>query len=174
VIKCILWGNAVSSSLATNTGQWRGSDFQVVIAGSNGYTKYGFPLPAGYVAPADLGTAAIQAPLDCSGYDTYLGVRIFTDVPFDPDLCAAACTAQSEYNRAHPPINADGSAGYVQTCQFFDTYMLLKNGKPQFQECALVSPPPSSPRHHSLFSEIPFKCSCPSHLVECMRRLELE
>jgi len=139
VIKCILWGNAVSSSLATNTGQWRGSDFQVVIAGSNGYTKYGFPLPAGYVAPADLGTAAIQAPLDCSGYDTYLGVRIFTDVPFDPDLCAAACTAQSEYNRAHPPINADGSAGYVQTCQFFDTYMLLKNGKPQFQECALYS-----------------------------------
>lgn len=128
----------MSPSLATNVGQWRGSSFQVVIAGSNGYTKYSFPLPSGYTTPTDLGAAAIQAPLDCSGYDTYLGVRIFKDSPFDPSLCAAACTAQTEYNLAHPPVNTDGSKGHVQTCQFFDTYMLLKNGKPQFQECALV------------------------------------
>ncbi|KXJ87526.1 hypothetical protein Micbo1qcDRAFT_236389 [Microdochium bolleyi] len=134
VIKCVFWGQAVSANLATNVGQWRGSQFQVVIAGSNGYNKFGTPAIPKYNGPVDLGNAAIQAPLDCSGYDTYLGVKTFKDVPFDPSLCAAACTAQSDYNRAHPP-----SSGYVKTCQFFTTYMLIKNGEPQFQECALYT-----------------------------------
>ncbi|KAH7014187.1 uncharacterized protein B0I36DRAFT_355439 [Microdochium trichocladiopsis] len=134
VMKCILWGQAVSAASATNTGQWR-NDFQVVIAGSNGYTKTDISPIDGYDGPTPLGNAAIQAPLDCSGYDTYLGVKIFQTGVFDANLCATACTAQSDYNRRHPPANG----GYVKTCQFFSTYMLLKNGIAQHQECALYT-----------------------------------
>ena len=36
--KCTLWGSSISAADATNTGQWR-ADFEVVIAGSNGYDK---------------------------------------------------------------------------------------------------------------------------------------
>ncbi|KEQ68811.1 hypothetical protein M436DRAFT_34433, partial [Aureobasidium namibiae CBS 147.97] len=37
-IKCVFWGGAVVSSNANNFGQWR-ANFQVLIAGSNGYMK---------------------------------------------------------------------------------------------------------------------------------------
>ncbi|KAL2062072.1 hypothetical protein VTL71DRAFT_6338 [Oculimacula yallundae] len=37
-IKCVLWGNKIDSTTATNVGQNRAS-FQVVIAGSNGYNR---------------------------------------------------------------------------------------------------------------------------------------
>ncbi|KAK0106052.1 hypothetical protein ONS95_004558 [Cadophora gregata] len=37
-IKCILWGETVSNTTATNYGQFRAS-FQVVVAGSNGYNR---------------------------------------------------------------------------------------------------------------------------------------
>ncbi|KAF2468768.1 uncharacterized protein BDR25DRAFT_304752 [Lindgomyces ingoldianus] len=35
-IKCVLWAGQVNAANAVNTGQWR-ANFQVVIAGSNGY-----------------------------------------------------------------------------------------------------------------------------------------
>lgn len=68
-----------------------------------------------------------------------MGSKIFTNGPFDPKLCAAACTAQSEYNLRHPPKNAP-----AQTCQFFNTFFVLKNGVPEGQYCSLVS----LPSHH--------------------------
>ena len=66
---------------------------------------------------------------------TYLGSRIFNTGPFDPQLCATACTSQTSYNEAHPP--SDGSAPKV--CRFFNTYMLLENGQPLGQYCALYT-----------------------------------
>ncbi|KAH0165561.1 hypothetical protein KCU67_g4683, partial [Aureobasidium melanogenum] len=64
---------------------------------------------------------------------SYLGVRIFQSGPFDISKCAAACTAQADYARAHPPSNG----GEIKTCQFYNTYMLMKNGEPVGQYCAL-------------------------------------
>ncbi|ETS87155.1 hypothetical protein PFICI_00983 [Pestalotiopsis fici W106-1] len=133
VIKCVFWGGPVYSTNAKNTGQWR-SSFEVVIAGSNGYNSVGpFASPTGYTGTY-IGQKAINAPLCPSGSDSYLGVKAFTSGPFDPSLCAAACSAQSDYNRAHP-----ASDGTYKTCQFYNTYMLIKNGGTGQQLCAMYA-----------------------------------
>ncbi|KAI0416359.1 hypothetical protein F5X98DRAFT_388110 [Xylaria grammica] len=133
LIKCVFWGGPTSVDNAKNTG-FRYYDFDIVIAGSNAYDSLTAPLEDRYAAPESLGTAQLNAPSDCGGFDTYLGSKMFTDGPFDPALCAAACTAQSEYNLAHPP-----TTGSAQTCQFFNTYLLLKNGLPEGQVCSMYS-----------------------------------
>ncbi|KAI0533713.1 hypothetical protein GGR58DRAFT_521176 [Xylaria digitata] len=133
LIKCVFWGGATSVDNAKNTG-FRYYDFDIVIAGSNAYDSLTAPPEDGYATPISLGTAQLNAPSDCGGFDTYMGSKMFTDSPFDPSLCAAACTAQSEYNLAHPP-----ATGPVQTCQFFNTYLLLKNGLPEGQVCSMYS-----------------------------------
>ena len=64
-----------------------------------------------------------------------MGVKIFTGGPFDPRLCAAACTATSNYDRAHGlPTKAN-----PQTCQFYNTYLLLNNTVPVGQYCAMYN-----------------------------------
>ncbi|KAK8036389.1 hypothetical protein PG991_001526 [Apiospora marii] len=133
-IKCVFWGGPVSKDNTKNAGQWR-NKFQVVMAGSNGYVSKSIAPQPGYNGPTYLGNAAINAPLDCSGADTYIQPKVFTGGPFDAGLCAAACSAQSAYNLAHPP--SDGSK--PKTCQFFNTYMLLKNGVPEGQYCSLYT-----------------------------------
>lgn len=111
-IKCVFWGGEVSSDSLSNTGQWR-DQFQVVIAGSNGYMNNTLVPVPGFSEPTDLGNAAINAPYDSQGYNTYMGSTIFTSGPFNASLCAGYCQAQNVYNLAHPP--SDGSP--VQTCQ---------------------------------------------------------
>lgn len=66
-----------------------------------------------------------------------MGSTIFTDGPFNVQLCADACSMKSAYNLAHPPT--DGSP--VQTCQFFNTYILYVNTitNLQGQYCAMYS-----------------------------------
>lgn len=96
VIKCVYYGGPVTAASATNDGQWR-LDFQVVIAGSNGYVNNSIATPAGYQAPVFLGDAAINAPSDCNNQDTYMGVKIFTTGVFDIGKCAAACSSQCKY-----------------------------------------------------------------------------
>lgn len=132
-IKCAIYGYPVAVKAATNTGQWR-QDFQVVIAGSNGYSKTNKDLPTvkDFNTPASL-PAAINAPLD-NGYDTYNGMRLFNDNPFDPALCGAACEAQTEYDMAHPD-----SDGKYKPCNFFTTYILTRNGVPLGTYCALYT-----------------------------------
>jgi len=105
-----------------------------VVAGSNGYVNNSISYEAGYNAPVSLGSAAIDAPNDCSGSGTYLGVKLFTSGVFDPNLCLAACTAQTEYNMATAPKD-----GHALSCQFFTTYILYKNGLPVGQYCSLYS-----------------------------------
>ncbi|KAK4561353.1 hypothetical protein LTR86_004670 [Recurvomyces mirabilis] len=133
VIKCVYYGGPVTAASATNVGQWR-DDFHVVIAGSNGYINNSISTPAGYTGPVALGNAAINAPVDCAGRDTYMGVKIFTSGPFDASLCAAACSSQSVYNLAHPPQN-----GVAQTCQFFNTYVLYNGTQSVGQYCSLYN-----------------------------------
>ncbi|KAH0378942.1 hypothetical protein KCU92_g8453, partial [Aureobasidium melanogenum] len=124
-LKCSFWGSALDLSTATNKGQWR-SSFQVGIAGSNGYTSYkvGGPI-AGWDAPQSLNTSAMNAPVrDCAGTWTYMGFKLFQSGPFDPNLCSAACNAQTAYNLAHPP-----STGKASKCAAFGTYILTMTNK---------------------------------------------
>ena len=132
VTKCVYWGGPLSADTAVNQGQYR-RDFHVVIAGSNGYTSTSISTPPGYGSAVPL-NGGINAPLDCNKADTYMGVKIFSTGPFDAGRCAAACTAQSEYNLRHPPQGKK-----AQTCQFFNTYVLYKNQDPVGQYCSLYS-----------------------------------
>jgi len=94
-----------------------------VIAGSNGYVSNNVDIPAGYTDPYYAGNASTNAPLDCNQQDTYLGFKLFNDAaPFSIQRCAAACTAQTEYNVAHPPEYP----AKPEACTFFDTYILNK------------------------------------------------
>ncbi|KAI0397632.1 hypothetical protein F5Y17DRAFT_318901 [Xylariaceae sp. FL0594] len=133
VIKCVYWGGYISADNANNNGQYR-EQFHVVIAGSNGYVKNTVPNVPGYTG-VYLGNASINAPLNCLGQDTYMGVKIFTTSFFDPSLCAAACVSQNEYNVAHPP--QDGTAPKI--CKFFVTYLSERNGSPEGQICAMYT-----------------------------------
>jgi hypothetical protein len=141
-IKCSIYGYPVAEASATNQGQYR-QDFHVVIAGSNGYSKLngamckGAPAVADFQAPADL-PAAINAPLiqkDGKDYDTYNGMRLFNTNPYDPSLCAAACEAQTAFDKEHL-ANADGE---YKPCNFFTSYILTKNGVPLGTYCALYT-----------------------------------
>jgi len=111
-----------------------------VIAGSNAYVNNIVTTPPGYTAPYFANNASINAPLDCNGQDTYLGewirsvvrkeqtntlqgYKLFADgAPFNIQRCAAACTAQTDYNFAHPPA----APANPKACTFFDTYILSK------------------------------------------------
>ncbi|KAL1620449.1 hypothetical protein SLS56_009680 [Neofusicoccum ribis] len=119
-IKCSFWGSALDATTATNTGQWR-AGFEVAIAGSNAYTSNTIARKIdGWSDPLDLGKAVMQAPLyDAAETWTYMGYKLFQDGPYDVELCAAACDAQTQYNIAHPP-----SSGYTPLCAAFGTYQL--------------------------------------------------
>ncbi|KAL1626318.1 hypothetical protein SLS56_006902 [Neofusicoccum ribis] len=101
VIKCVLWGGPITPETATNTGQWR-NQFQVVVAGSNGYVKSYSGTAAANIPSVDgydggfLNNKAINAVTDCNGVYTYMGYRLFNDdQPFSPSRCADICNEQS-------------------------------------------------------------------------------
>ncbi|KAF1999922.1 hypothetical protein P154DRAFT_211563 [Amniculicola lignicola CBS 123094] len=134
VIKCSLWGGPVFAKNAVNDGQWR-NDFHVVISGSNGYINEAFTKCPDYKF-LYYGNAAINAPLDCEGKDTYMGYKRFNDsLPYNPARCEAVCQETNTYNLAHPPT--DGSE--VKLCNFFNSYVLSKNGVKQGQVCSMYT-----------------------------------
>lgn len=119
-IKCSFFGAPITTADATNVGQYTGQ-FHVVIAGSNTYTTAPQPQP-GYTGPVSIGNASIISPTSAN---TYMGVQSFPMTqPFDPSVCAAACTEKSAYNTRHA---AAGTAPRI--CNFFDAYILYKNGQ---------------------------------------------
>ncbi|KAI8960265.1 hypothetical protein F5Y11DRAFT_367547 [Daldinia sp. FL1419] len=151
-IKCIFWGGLVSTETASNTGQYL-ADFHVVIAGSNGYMKQTVPPVPGYdgeptgngtidVPPDDMDPSpttrttasrtTTSRPTNTAQGGTYIGSRIFTNTFFDPG--AALCDAQNRNNLANPPAR-----GQPQICRFFTTYLILRNGRPAGQYCALYT-----------------------------------
>lgn len=132
-IKCSFWGGPLTLGSAKNTGQWR-NQFHVVIAGSNAYVNSNIPSVPGYAPVQSLGAAAINAERDCNGVDTYMGYKLFTNTPFDVKLCAAACDAETAYNVAHPP-----SSGKPRKCNFWNTYLLDRNGESQGQYCSMYT-----------------------------------
>ena len=97
MIKCAFYNKPVQPAEATNVGQYQGSDFHLVIAGSNAYAKTA-PKLDGYTGPTAFGNAAIAAP----GNVGYMRIQTFgTDVPLDPKVCADSCAAQTAYNGRH-------------------------------------------------------------------------
>ncbi|KAF3920984.1 hypothetical protein ABW20_dc0103641 [Dactylellina cionopaga] len=137
--KCTLWSFPFLAGAADNTGETR-KDFKVVIAASVGYVK---PYVASNLANfTSAGTnlyGSINAPL-LNGDNTYLGVKTYPtqDVNvdyFEPAVCAAACDAQSAYNSRHH----ENTPCSYKACNFFDTYVVLKDGKAQGLTCTLYS-----------------------------------
>ncbi|KAF1980186.1 hypothetical protein BU23DRAFT_3723 [Bimuria novae-zelandiae CBS 107.79] len=140
-VKCALFGYPVGAAAATNAGQWRGPEdangeaFHVVIAGSNGYSKLAPVRPAptvpGFSGPVSL-PAAINAPPEA---DTYNGMKLYNDGPFDPSVCAAACQAQTKFDKE---VLVDSEGNY-RACNFFNAYVLLKNDVPQGTYCSFYT-----------------------------------
>ncbi|KAI1734590.1 hypothetical protein F4680DRAFT_437979 [Xylaria scruposa] len=131
-IKCVFWGGPVSKDNANNYGQWR-DDFDVVIAGSNGYVNHTIAPAAGYGGPEFLGNVAIDAPLGCGHIDTHVDTSLFLGGPFDATLCATACDVKRKLAAAASPLLG------LKTCNFFNTYLLNKNGLSVGQYCVLYS-----------------------------------
>jgi hypothetical protein len=131
-IKCAFFGAPITTAAATNVGQYTGQ-FHVVIAGSNTYTTAPQPQP-GYTGPVSVGNASIISP---TAANTYMGVQSFPQTqPFDPSVCAAACTAKSAYNTRH------AAAGVApRLCEFFDAYILYKNGVNGVFTCTYYTTP---------------------------------
>lgn len=77
-IKCDLYKGTITPDMPLNEGHFQ-QDFHVVIAGSNAYVRdVNFdviPNIAGYKTEVYTGSGAIEAPLDCYGNDTYMGVQ---------------------------------------------------------------------------------------------------
>ncbi|CAI0643152.1 unnamed protein product [Colletotrichum noveboracense] len=124
--KCTLYGANVDDSSAKNDGQWR-AYFHVGIKGSNAYNKLAPPpQQAGFSGPTALG-GAINAP------GNYMGAKYYPG-PFDPSQCAAACLATTAYDKKHPK-----SDGTYDACNFFNAYVLSKNGAPQGTYCSMYT-----------------------------------
>lgn len=128
--KCTLWGSTIDNTTATNSGQYR-DGFQVVIAASNGYIKSDNPQP-----PTPPGW---KNPQSCSGAhshpSTCIGQHFFPG-PFDPNVCAAYATSQNALNGA---TSASSSLYNPKHCNFFNSYMLKRNGKPLGTYCSLFA-----------------------------------
>ncbi|KAI4920641.1 uncharacterized protein J4E92_008284 [Alternaria infectoria] len=131
-IKCSFWGGPVYTDTANNNGQWR-EQFEVAIAGSNGYSSLTTQSAEGY-KQVELKNNAINSPLDCNKQGSYMGYKLFVQPAFDAKLCAAACKEQNKWATEHPP--ADGKP---QLCRYFNTYILLKNGVSQGQYCSMYT-----------------------------------
>jgi hypothetical protein len=84
-------GGPVTTANAVNSGQYR-NEYQVVIAGSNGYVNKSSDIVPGYSPGNYLDGKVINAPNDCNGASTYIGNQYWNDgKPFDTARCAAAC-----------------------------------------------------------------------------------
>lgn len=127
-IKCSLWGSPVNSGAATNVGQWQ-DQFHVVISGSNGYSKNAAPPSyTNFTGPEELGGAIVG-----SGY---IGSSFFSG-PYDPSQCAAACQAQTEFDKEHI-VHSDGT---YDACNYFNSFVLSDNNVPQGTECQYYTSP---------------------------------
>ncbi|RDW66030.1 hypothetical protein BP6252_09665 [Coleophoma cylindrospora] len=126
--KCTLWGSIIDGTTATNAGQWR-DGFEVVITGSNGYTKANTTTPVtppGWTNPQSC-DGAHSHPSTCIGNHFFPG-------PFDPQVCASFAQAQNIKN------GASTGRGYANNhCNFFNAYMLKQDGKPKGTYCSLFA-----------------------------------
>ncbi|ESZ89475.1 hypothetical protein SBOR_10140 [Sclerotinia borealis F-4128] len=136
--KCTLWGSGVDSASATNAGQYR-DQFQVVITGSNGYSKIvAPPTQPGWQPPQQCGggSKAHSHPSTCLGQAFFPG-------PYNPAVCAGYATAQNAKNLALVSSWMQLIYKFLDyspyECKFFNSYVLKKNGKPLGTYCSLFT-----------------------------------
>ncbi|KAI1336866.1 hypothetical protein F5Y15DRAFT_392442 [Xylariaceae sp. FL0016] len=134
--KCSLWGSGVEAAAATNMGQSRGS-FEVVVTGSNGYTKAGTTTPAtppNWTKPQSCSGSLHHHPSTCIGETIFKG-------PFDVSLCAAYADKQNQVNAATGYFGKFWNYfGYNRgKCNFFNAAMVKQDGKPVGTYCKLFS-----------------------------------
>jgi hypothetical protein len=123
-IKCGLWSGTITPDVAMNEGQFQ-EDFEVVIAGSNAYVRDVIdtvPIPnvVGYTTEVYDHGAAIQAPVDCRGKDTYLGVMQWYDGKYSARRCLDQCDD-------------------TPSCNFVNTFFQRKNAIPYSQHCSMFT-----------------------------------
>lgn len=134
--KCSYWGSGVTADAAVNQGQNRTGGFQVVITGSNGYTKANTTTPAtpsGCSKPKKCG-AVHDHPRTCLGQHFFSG-------PFDVSLCSKYAQAQNAKNVASSYWSKWSSYfGYNPgKCNFFNAFMIKENGIPKGTYCKLFT-----------------------------------
>ncbi|KAG9560397.1 hypothetical protein KCU71_g8994, partial [Aureobasidium melanogenum] len=128
-VKCVFWGGAVTTDNANNYGQWR-NQFQVLIAGSNGYinSAYAAALASGRVPsnaiPRTSQEASAQNTYDIySGYDSNVGAYSNAHASLSYQDCETACDADVNCN-AFTYVGGTGGQG-SGTC-----WLKQKLGKP--------------------------------------------
>lgn len=133
--RCMIYAGLISANETTNSGQWR-DDFQVVIAGSNGYNKN----PASYTpvtvpswnATQQCSGGAISAP------SKQMGGKFFPG-PFDPRICTAYADAQTALNKKGLSTGQSYSA-----CNVMNAFSVRKDGKFSGMYCNLFTDHPGS------------------------------
>jgi hypothetical protein len=120
-IKCDLWTATITEPMAMNEGQYQ-MDFHVVMTGSNAYVKDIDSSVVPEVPGFETGVlpAGIEAPLDCQGQDTYLGVTTWDDGKLNIQRCIDTCATKNG-------------------CHFVNTFLERFNGIPIVQHCALYT-----------------------------------
>ncbi|KAK8034302.1 hypothetical protein PG993_009297 [Apiospora rasikravindrae] len=134
--KCSYWGSGVTPEAANNKGQPRGDGFEVVITGSNGYSKTNTTTPetpAGCTKPTKCGNVH-DHPRTCLGQHFFPG-------PFDISLCADYAKAQNAKNVASGIWSKWLSMlGYNPgKCNFFNGFMIKENGVAKGTYCKLFT-----------------------------------
>jgi len=128
--KCSLWGSSIDAASATNYGQMR-DEFEVVIAGSNGYDKTNSTTPPsvpGWGSPGNCSGGAIS-----SGGSYWMGSNFYPG-PFNPSLCTLYGQAQTSTNKQI--AQQQGANSYVP-CNMINAYMVHMNGVAQGTYCQL-------------------------------------
>ncbi|USW56167.1 hypothetical protein Slin15195_G094860 [Septoria linicola] len=143
LVKCAFYGIGVTASQATNVGQFTGgpqpnerpatSAFYTSIAGSNAYTLTP-QTPDGFTEEF-FGVGTIKAPENTT---TYMGIQTFPGASFNPQACADACNAKSDYNQRQAARN--GQSEFRQ-CRFFNAYVSLRNGTDPLFTCTYYTEP---------------------------------
>ncbi|KAF2211635.1 hypothetical protein CERZMDRAFT_68374 [Cercospora zeae-maydis SCOH1-5] len=130
-IRCALYGAAIDGKGATNSGQFRGQ-FQVVIAGSNGYSKPNAPISCpGFQPPKALPGGAIGN----KGKDWLLGDKFFAG-GFNPNLCRIFSKVQTAKNIA--AAKAKGIKNY-SPCNSFNAFEVYEEGQMIGTYCKLFT-----------------------------------
>lgn len=142
-------GMPMNAAVLSESNQDAETDYGTNVHSRSRFKRQGPPPPPpsgdsngainGYNGPQNLGTKVMNAPLyDCTNTWTYLGFKLLSTTTVNPSLCAAACDAQTSYNKANPP-----KTGKTVTCNGFGSYMLTRTNStgsyPLGQMCTMYT-----------------------------------
>ncbi|KAI1372464.1 hypothetical protein F4677DRAFT_456526 [Hypoxylon crocopeplum] len=164
-IKCVFWGGDVSGETAINNGTTL-VDFQVVVTGSNGYTRNTVPTVPGYDGEPTGNNTIDAPPEDTTGTVTVTtitsatttvtttvtptnrpggggrggrgGTYIGSKIFTNTFFDPGLCAAACDAQNRNNLANPP-ARGQPQICRFFTTYLIYRNGQPIGQYCALYT-----------------------------------